>query len=823
MRVGVVNWVTLSARALGGPAFFSGAMISSAVLSCAVVSGAVVSVVGASGAAAAPLATPLGTLAHAISAGPDGLTTVADRVPVPDHHPRRGGGAVPDVKIIGRVENGRAVPLSANAFAARADAGPLKSLFAAAEQAATGGEIAPPVASIAAAAARAHPVAPAVTAAARPAPAAASPLLAGHTNPRGGPSPFLAEGRQSSNLQGALDALKADRYEEAIRRRNGLSDPLDQMIVDYFLVRSGTTELTSAMIADYGARAAAWPEPRMVRTMAEAALSRENPDADTVIRVMGGQATSNVGARLLAKAMMAKGDTGGAMKLVRSIWHSQSLGTGLQAAYVDDFAARLTIDDHLERVDKLVANNRFDEARALRGRLGDGPRAYLDARVAVATNSGDAGRRLAAVPADLRRRPGYRLAQIEHERRADDLEAAARLIESASTGDIVDRDAWWVETRIVARMLAEKGDGRRAYKLVSIGFAEGNVEKADQAYHAGWFAMRYLNDGARAERHFAELERVATTPLSLSRAAYWRGRAAAMAGRTGEARTAYNEAARFGFTYYGQLARAELGTSGTGVGRAPSPGPSDRAAFGRNEVAEAVRRLIKAGHRHRIATLLDHLAETVPTAGQAVMTAELAEEAGYPHLALRVAKEAQRRGLDVGQLAYPTSAIPRNATIPNGLDRAVVYAIARQESEFNPGAVSPVGARGLMQVMPNTASSLARELGLGHSPTKLTSDPGYNATLGAAYLAKRLGNFDGSYILTFAAYNAGAGRVREWIERFGDPRDPGVDAVTWVEDIPYPETRNYVQRVLENVQVYREALGTGRLAIKTDLTRGRPS
>ena len=170
-----------------------------------------------------------------------------------------------------------------------------------------------------------------------------------------------------------------------------------------------------------------------------------------------------------------------------------------------------------------------------------------------------------------------------------------------------------------------------------------------------------------------------------------------------------------------------------------------------------------------------------------------------------------------------SNAIPHTAKVPTGLDRAVVFSIARQESEFNPGAVSPVGASGLMQVMPQTAAAMARELGLSHSQSKLTSDPGYNATLGAAYLAKRLGNYNGSYILTFAAYNAGAGRVNEWIQRFGDPRDPNVDALAWVEDIPYPETRNYVQRVMENVQVYREALGTGRLAIETDLSRGRQS
>jgi soluble lytic murein transglycosylase len=248
---------------------------------------------------------------------------------------------------------------------------------------------------------------------------------------------------------------------------------------------------------------------------------------------------------------------------------------------------------------------------------------------------------------------------------------------------------------------------------------------------------------------------------------------------------------------------------------------ADRAAIGKNDLAEAIRRLAAVGHGHRIWPLLDHLAETVPTAGQLALVTELAEDAGYHHLAVMAAKEGQRRGLAVGRLAYPTKAIPRSASMPRGLDRALVYAIARQESLFNEGAVSPAGARGLMQVMPRTAAAMARELGISHSKRRLVTDPAHNATIGAAYLAKRLDNFGGSYILTFAAYNAGAGRVAEWIERFGDPRDPAVDPIRWVEEIPFPETRNYVMRVMENVQVYREALGTGGLAIATDLARGR--
>lgn len=740
---------------------------------------------------------------------------VADRTPLPRAHPRPRGQAaeapvasISGVEVIGGVENDPAVPLGPSAFAERADTGPIGDLFRAAEtQAADGAD-----------------AAALLRALSGNAPTSGTDPLAMFA-PDAGPtvtsaSAFDAYGRQPGSLKAALEALRRDRYDEVLRRRNGLADPVERMLVDYLLIRSGSSKVSSAMVADYAARAATWPSNELVRVRAEEALSREAPRPAEVVRAMGGVAVSPVGTRLLAKALIAQGDVATAMRLVRAVWHEKSFGTGLQSAYTADFSAHLSIDDHLTRIDRLVAGNDFEEAKALRGRLGTGPRAYVDARIAVATAKDNALALMALVPDDLKRRSGYHLAEIEAKRRSNDIDGAARLIERAPAGGHVDGDAWWVETRIVARMLAEQGEGRRAYALVSRGFAAGRTQKADEAFHAGWFALRYLRDGQAADRHFADIERVATTPLSLSRAAYWRGRAAALLHDTAAIRAHYSDAARFGYTYYGQLARAELGLSGTGVAHTLVATDADRSAFARNEVAEGVRRLIAAGHGHRIYPLLQHLAETVETPGQMALAAALARDAGYPHLALMVAKDAQRRGLDVAGLAYPTEGIPRSAAIPAGLDRALVYAIARQESSFNPAAVSPVGARGLMQVMPDTAAAMARELRLRHTAAKLTSDPAYNATLGAAYLEKRLADFDGSYILTFAAYNAGAGRVREWIARFGDPRDPGVDPVTWVEDIPYPETRNYVQRVMENVQVYREALGTGRLAILSDLSRG---
>lgn len=736
----------------------------------------------------------------ALDNGWAGTITVSS-VPVPKRRPGR-------ARVIGRVEGGVAVPLAPNAFAARA-AGPIEELFAShgpADQAAPA--TAP---AISAPAVRA----PTVTAAAP----ATAPAITATTSG----DPFKSAGRVRSGLKGALDALRADRYKEAIQRRNGISDPLDRKIVDYYLVRAGGDHLSFAMVADWATRGKDWPSPRLTRVRAEEALSRENPPAARVIQAMGGTAISNAGVRLLARAYLSTGQTDKARTLVKGVWHNKPMGRSLQEAYLKDFRALLSAGDHLIRADLLVYQDKVEEARALSRHLGKDARAYVDARVAVNRGEGDAARKMKRVSSAMKRRAGYRFSEVELKRRAEDFAGAARLIEAAPRSGLVDPDAWWVETRIVARSLAERGKWRRAYKLVTRGYAKGNVERADEAFHAGWFALKGLKDGRTADRHFASLEGIASTPISKARAAYWRGRAAEATRNRDGARRHYRDAARYGFTFYGQLARRELGHSGTGLGRAPQPSASDKSAIARNEVAQAVARLVASGHGHRIWPLLEHLGETLPTAGQVALVMDLARKADKPHLALMTAKEAQRRGVSVGRLAYPTRDIPRTAKVPSSVDRAIVYAIARQESQFNTGAVSPAGARGLMQVMPKTAASLARSLKIRHTQRRLTSDPAYNATLGAHYLAKRLNQYDGSYILTFAAYNAGARRVAEWIERFGDPRSPKVDAIQWVEAIPFPETRNYVQRVMENMQVYREALGTGRLAIEQDLERGRRS
>jgi soluble lytic murein transglycosylase len=366
--------------------------------------------------------------------------------------------------------------------------------------------------------------------------------------------------------------------------------------------------------------------------------------------------------------------------------------------------------------------------------------------------------------------------------------------------------------------LIDQGDYKLAYRVAANHQAQSAADIADAEFHAGWYALRFLKSPKTAEAHFLRIEQVADGAISRARGYYWMGRAAE-AGGGGDAKKFYEEAARYPTAFYGQLAMAKLGRSTAQIAY-PEPTDTDRARFARRVEVAAIQHLEAAGDGRRATPFYYDLAYKLKSSGELALLAVMAEDRGDNHLSLKVGKVAASRGLDIGALAHPLGAIPSNADI-SGSGKALAYAIARQESEFNTGAVSGAGARGLLQLMPGTARKMARKAGISYAPGKLTNDAAYNATLGATYLDEQLQRFDGSYVLTFAGYNAGPNRAAEWVDRYGDPRGKPVDEVVdWIERIPYTETRNYVQRVMENYQVYKMRI-KGHMDIAKDLVAGR--
>ncbi|MER9138740.1 transglycosylase SLT domain-containing protein [Mesorhizobium sp. M0830] len=620
-------------------------------------------------------------------------------------------------------------------------------------------------------------------------------------------------------LKSGLDALAAGDSTSARAVRDALpAHSLDQHILAWAIALYGGDKVPSGDIAAAAKMLPNWPGTVALRKNSERALYRENPAADVIIAAFdGSQPQTFEGVMALAHAYVASGNVKAARSVLSPFWRTAILEAKDETALIKEFGSLIPAADHRFRMERMFYADRANSAL----RVADlaGARQLADAWAAVGKSDKSAAKLLKAVPA-AQRSAGYLFAQAEYRRKQQDFAGAAAIVTQAPTDRdaLVDPDAWWVERRVLSRELVDQGDMKTAYRIVASHAAESATDAVDAEFHAGWYALRGLNDPKLAATHFEGIADLAQGPMTLSRAYYWLGRAAEVGG-PGNAKDYFARAAAYGTTFYGQLAAERVGRQALNIVY-PSPSAADRQTFAGREAVSAIKRLQEAGYDRYAETLYRDLAGQLTSPGELALLAVLAEKQGNHFMALKIGKIAGARGIDVGALSHPLGVIPDSADI-SGSGKALAYAIARQESEFNIGAVSSAGARGLLQLMPGTAKQLAKKAGLQFSQMRLTTDAGYNATLGAAFLGEQLERFNGSYVLTFAGYNAGPNRASQWVARYGDPRGKDIDAVVdWIERIPYTETRSYVQRVMENYEVYKMRI-SGKYDIVGDLVNGR--
>ena len=633
--------------------------------------------------------------------------------------------------------------------------------------------------------------------------------------PRGG-----AIAPVSGDLKAGLDALSNKNPMQALAIRNGMGEgTLDRHILTWAIATSGQPGIPSGEIAAAARELVGWPGLGSLRANSERALYTENPATDQVLVAFGNSQPETVeGSIVLSRALMARGASAQAGRLIRKIWRDEPLDKPREDKILAEFASLLSPADHKARMDYLLYRDRTAQAKRF-GDLGKAQSLYK-AWAAVNDRSPKADALIAGVDAQLRKDPAYLFMRIENLRRQNKYDDAASLLAQMpkDRNVLVSPGAWWAEQRIVSRGLVDQGEFKAAYRIVDASVAESPQDIGEAEFHAGWYALRGLQDGANASAHFRKILQVSNGPISQSRGWYWLGRAAEVGG-PGKAADFYAKAASYPSTFYGQLAAEKLGRRTLDV-TYPSPSATDRQRFQTREAVQAISRLEAAGHGWRADALYRALAKQLDSPGEVAMLTARAERSGNHQLSLQIGKIAYGRGIDVAALAFPIGVIPDNANI-SGSGKALAYAIARQESAFNPAAVSSANARGLLQLLPKTAKAVAGRHGITYSADKLTQDAGYNATLGAHYLGEQIDTFGGSYILTFIAYNAGPNKVPEWISRYGDPRGKSLDdVIDWIERIPFPETRNYVQRVMENYQVYKARLGQ-KADIVHDLISGR--
>jgi len=630
-------------------------------------------------------------------------------------------------------------------------------------------------------------------------------------NPTAGP----AEG--SSQFRNALDMLAQGHRADAYRLARGFPDPVERRTVQWAAVYFGGGDVDYDSVRRFAQDAPHFATASLYKTRLEQALVDADPEHREAISLLGGQMPNTIEAQiLLARSYVRDGQVERAAGIARDIWVTNFLSRDQEDMVRSRLGNLLTPADHWKRAVHLLMHDRIRGANRMSEHFNAAQQSLIDARAAVARRESNAQTMIDRVAPGYRDHPVFHFTRGQFARRSGNFAGAVELLNMAK-GDLPDAAEWWYERRYIARELLERGDARSAYSAVAP-YQHGPEGRVVDAYfHAGWIALEFLGDAQSAANHFEKMKSLSTIGSSISQSNYWLGRAYDALGDDQRADAAYRQAAAHHTYYYGLLSRYRLGQEDVPIRPLPAA-DSMVPRFEARELVKAVR-LLGANDRQRLAEpLITRLIYDVEEPAEMLLTARLAQDVGAHQLAILMADVANGKGVALDLFNYPRDGIPNGVKLAE-IDLAAVYAVARQESHFDIDAVSHAGARGIMQLMPATAKETAGRLGVGYSPSRLVSDAGYNALLGSTYLDIQVGRYDGSLVLGAAAYNAGAGNVNKWIEAFGNPMDGNVDPVVWIEQIPFTETRNYVQRVVANYMFYKARLGGEQLTVAEVLRR----
>lgn len=584
-----------------------------------------------------------------------------------------------------------------------------------------------------------------------------------------------------------------------------------------------------------------WPGEESMRRTAERAIPADGTSPTSVLSFFrNAEPLTATGWARYAEALSASGRSAEAATAVRSAWGASGLSVTDEARMQTRFAGVLTRADHDNRVERLLADGQATAASRALGLASPGRMAVFGTRIALQLDQADAESRVLALGPAGTSDAGLLLDRANWLRgkgrsvEARNLLAQFRLLNTRP----YDAEKWYEGLLVFARGAAADRNWSTAYRIASqlddaypagTDISTRTVGERDEytslAWLAGMAALHHLNRPTDAAVMFEKYAKAGKSIQVLTKGYYWAGRAATSMGQPERATGYFNQAAAFPELFYGQLALERVGRSVPAPSALPTPPAGPQVdAFARDERVAAIRLLGQQGRWEDQTTFVRHLAETADGEIERALATNLARQIGRQDLAVWVARSARNAGSPFyTRGGYPEARIPA----ANSDIWSFAHGIIRQESSFDRAAVSHAGARGMMQLMTPTARETAGKIGLPNDVARLTRDPDYNITLGSAYLASLMSQWGGNAVLAAASYNAGAGNVRKWIRENGDPRLPGADIVKWIEDIPFTETRGYVQRVLENTVVY-DAINPARARGRTEnrlsyyLNKNRP-
>ena len=640
------------------------------------------------------------------------------------------------------------------------------------------------------------------------------------------PSPTLVSRADAKIAKKAFKAIDHNRFKDAKKLTRKIKDvDLNRLLVwETLIARKSPARFNDikAFLDQTKDQNQDWPKRRTMIKRAEQTMPLKLPPQDVLawFQIMGGPVSIQGRAREV-EAHMALNPSAKSILIIRKLWINGNFTKSHEKQFYRRHKKQITSADNVARLERLVWAEKFWPARRQIWKVDKRTRKLAVARLWLMRRTGNVDKAIRDVEKSapqLVNHAGLIFERVRWRRRKNRTDEAAQLILNFK-GDLIHPEKWWTERKYIARTYLQQGKPKQAYALVrQHGLSPENAKDYSNAeWLLGWIQLRFLNEPQSALKHFMNVLKVVNYPISVARGAYWSGRAALALGQTEKARAWLLKAAAHPTTYYGQLASARLGLRINILQSEDNlrANVATQVRFAANQTRRSAQILAEIGEHQRMRPFIIHLADVDKSGPWQKLTADFATRYGRPDLAIKIAKSSEQQGIPLGGVSYPSLKPPRHKVLTDPVETPLVLAVIRQESAFYFNAKSHVGARGLMQVMPATAKRVARNNRLPYDRARLTRDPNYNLIIGQVYLSDMVQRFNGSYPMALAAYNAGPHRVKRWVRNFGDPRTKDVDLIDWIEMIPYTETRNYVQRVLENLSVYRARSETEQAQIPT--------
>ena len=561
-----------------------------------------------------------------------------------------------------------------------------------------------------------------------------------------------------------------------------------------------------------------WPRINRIKYLAEHKINFDNNSPSSIIEYFSNNPPlSGFGRLRLAEAFLENNQTEKARNLVKDGFKDAELSKNDLKYFSKIFKKFLTHQDYVLRADYFAYEAKYKDLKDTIEYLNPDYQKLYNARAALFTKR-SADNLISQIPQSLKEDPGLIYDRIKWRRKKARFDDALTLM-NQSASDSLMRNQYLAKERLsVGRDKISDKEYKVAYDILKDHRLNEGADYAEIEWHLGWIALSFTNQTDAALSHFLKMNAAVTYPISKARAAYWIGRTYKKLGQASQANSWFRTGSQYGTTFYGQLSHIELNERRFSINNNFKFNEDKYEEFKKNNPqAKSVVVLKELNRTKYTKDILRHLGdpEQNRTFEEISMAGVLAQEIERLDFAIQIAKNASYKNLNFLEISYPKIEVPKQVKSQKILDSSVILALIRQESEFDTSANSKVGAKGLMQIMPATARLLSKVTNTDFSREKLTKDKDYNLALGSYYISDLDDNF-GSHYLAFAAYNAGPHRVEKWIKTYGDPRRKQIDAIDFIELIPFHETRNYVQRVSENINVYEYLSDPGNATNKIE-------